>query len=137
MVEVDDTQGTKPTAKEMVHWYLTQFLKEAEIEAAMKVSPKNFNPWWVQKMMEQIPKSMYFQDAMVIARAVWKEMYDWVASYKKAGNYGFIRFKMDWQIYRLCISLQQRLVVEQILWNEGKPWSTLCTGFKSIGQGSG
>jgi hypothetical protein len=44
----------------------------------------------------------------------------------------FERFRSSWKMGRQLVSLQARLVIEQVLWNQGNPWRSLVTGFKPI-----
>ena len=38
-------------------------------------------------------------------------------------------FQGEWQWARMLVPLQLRLIVEQVLWNRGRPWKDLITGF--------
>lgn len=42
-------------------------------------------------------------------------------------------FARDWRFARTLLPLQFRLLVEQILWDAGPPWSDLVSGFKPLG----
>lgn len=69
--------------------------------------------------------------------ALRAEIWEWIDSYEtneKAPGEGFALFKRHWKLLRLGIGLQVRLLVEQILYDRGEPWSRLCTGFGSIGD---
>ena len=47
---------------------------------------------------------------------------------------GFVRWAGFWHIGRQLISLQQRLLLEQIYSDMGKPWSDLITGFGPLSR---
>lgn len=49
---------------------------------------------------------------------------------------GFVAFRARWAYYRQLMSLQGRLLIEQILWGMGKPWSLLISGFKPVEAGT-
>lgn len=61
---------------------------------------------------------------------------NWITSYRDnfspVGNQGFQVFKQDWRYFRLSIPLQMRLIVEQVLYDLGYPWRSLCSGFGPI-----
>ncbi len=48
---------------------------------------------------------------------------------------GFSAFRSRWAYVRQLLSLQGRLLVEQIMWAMGPPWRTLLTGFNPIELG--
>ncbi len=45
---------------------------------------------------------------------------------------GFAAFVYRWRILRQMVDLQSRLLIEQVLYEMGPPWSDLITGFKPI-----
>lgn len=45
---------------------------------------------------------------------------------------GFQAFRYEWKYIRLTLGLQERLLIEQVLYEYGKPWATLCTGFGPV-----
>lgn len=59
----------------------------------------------------------------------------WVRGYELAfgTNMGYESFRRMWKYGRLAIPLQVRLLVEQVLYEKGRPWSALCTGFQPVG----
>lgn len=54
----------------------------------------------------------------------------WLNDWRK--DYGFAEFSACWRYLRLGLDLQSRLLIEQILWDWGKPWSNLDTGFRPV-----
>lgn len=55
---------------------------------------------------------------------------EWIES--EYGN-DYVSFSLDWKVARMGISLQARLLVEQVLYDKGLPWSKLCSGFRPVG----
>ena len=94
---------------------------------------QDINPWYLQQQLDNVPRLQHADQCIRTAREVYHTLFRWVDSYEDRappGITGFNRFALDWAIYRLGISLQMRLMVEQVLWNKGRPWSTLVTGFR-------
>lgn len=58
----------------------------------------------------------------------------WIDTYNVAYESEFYRLWEDWKYVRLGISLQARLLVEQIFTDRGKPWSGLVSGFNTLGE---
>lgn len=88
------------------------------------------SPLWTHQQYKALQKAKSMDDAIKIARAIYAEAYRWVQSYEN----DFIRFKYDWKVVRQALPLQVRLTVEQVLWNEGPPWRSLCSGFLPVGD---
>lgn len=102
--------------------------------------PKDINPMWLETQMKQARKSITMHDFLVIAQAVRSQLYMWTVSYVRRApsvSEGYLRFRLDWNLARHIFSLQLRLVEEQVLWELGKPFSELCTGFRPIGEAGG
>lgn len=61
----------------------------------------------------------------------WRE---WINSYSAVygTRYAFPRLKADWKVLRLMIGLQERLMIEQIFSDMGRPYSQFVTGFGAI-----
>lgn len=96
---------------------------------------KNINPLWLKGQMRAFRLAPSMEKALEIGRGIRTELWDWISSYKQRENspgLGFVLFKTHWSFVRLLLDLQTRLLAEQILWEMGKPWSTLCTGFKPL-----
>lgn len=94
---------------------------------------KNISLLWVQTLMDQAAKSPRVSEALKLATAARKEIYEWLVSYerRKTGG-GFSAFWYDWKKLRLCINLQTRLLVEQVCSDLGPPWSKVVTGFGTM-----
>lgn len=72
-----------------------------------------------------------------VVRPVWTRIDNWIVEYQKKGRFpgaGYLAFRSDWLELRSLVSLQIRLVVEAVLWEKGKPWSQLVTGFRPFGK---
>jgi hypothetical protein len=96
---------------------------------------KDINPWLVEQYMSKAAKSLRMQDLLTLARSARTELYGWIVSYQEretAKGTAFNKFKADWNVARLVIGLQSRLMAEQILWELGPPWRNLVTGFRPI-----
>ena len=69
------------------------------------------------------------------AKPNMEDVVKWIEAFKSREVYpgaGFKAFKAEWKYTRLYMGLQSRLLVEQVLYEYGKPWSTLCTGFGPV-----
>ncbi len=66
-----------------------------------------------------------FQPALF--RALVAVVSTWIRSYSNARE-----FRADWKWMRLLVGLQQRLFIEQVLWDKGGDWRKLVTGFRPI-----
>lgn len=100
----------------------------------MVIRYKNINPLWMNLQMENATKSPLMSALLKIARDVRIEAYQWVTSYatRNGDDEGYLLFKQDWSIVRLVISLQARLMVEQVLWDLGGRYRELVTGFRPL-----
>jgi len=61
----------------------------------------------------------------------------WVKGYQELERYpgeGYGVFYSDWKKVRMWLSLQERLCVEQVLFDMGRPWRSLVTGFVPVGE---
>jgi len=65
-------------------------------------------------------------DAVDTMRAIAGDVQRWMDS-----DYGddVRRFASNWRWVRMLISLQVRLIIEQILWDRGGDWRKMITGF--------
>lgn len=105
---------------------------------------KNIDIGWLEVCMGQARNTPRVGDGLAIMRAVRREIYEWIQSYKKRSPSDWVayqRFHLDWKVLRVGISLQVRLLVEQVLYDEGEPWNRLVTGFlpmswKTSGSGA-
>lgn len=86
-----------------------------------------FSPWLCNLMMSAVQAAPDMSGAIYIMRALRVLAHEWMQS-EYGGDY--VAFRLDWLVARMGISLQARLLVEQVLWDKGKPWSQLCSGFR-------
>lgn len=94
--------------------------------------------WKAQKAMSTATLITWkVSEQLKLFKALRKEIWEWIDSYEtneKSPGEGFALFKSQWKVLRLGIGLQVRLLVEQVLYDRGSPWSRLCTGFNAIGD---
>lgn len=78
----------------------------------------------------------YLADCAEIERE-WKSWIDSYESYNRDVPRRIIlaAFTQHWKRLRLRLPLQDRLVIEQILWDKGAEWRELVTGFRPIKGG--
>lgn len=90
----------------------------------------------VKTFMSQARKAPTFAQAKILATAARVEVWAWITkgyrdrTVNQGGGYG--QFRNDWKAMRLCIDLQTRLMVEQVCFDLGHPWSQVCTQFRPI-----
>lgn len=90
---------------------------------------KELSPLWSHQQYKALQRAPSMDQAVSIARAIYAAAYRWVMSYDD-----FQQFKLDWKVVRQALPLQVRLTVEQVLWNEGGRYRTLCSGFMPLGD---
>jgi hypothetical protein len=87
-------------------------------------------PRGVKGVLEAIPVANHWFEALKLARGARAICHSWLASYGgEKDREAFDKFRRDWICLRVGIALQVRLMVEQLLYERGEPWSSLCTGF--------
>lgn len=71
-------------------------------------------------------------DYMQTMAASWRR---WIEGYEalNGARIGRAAFRADWKWIRLWLDLQERLFVEQMLYEKGGFYRTLVTGFKPVG----
>jgi hypothetical protein len=86
-----------------------------------------FSPLMCHLTIKAIQVAPDMKGAIKRMRILRVRAYQWIES-EYGGDYE--AFRTDWLVARMGISLQARLLVEQVLWDKGKPWSQLCSGFR-------
>lgn len=86
----------------------------------------------VRKLMTKTNRLTQKLDWMQQMAAQWKT---WIEGYERlnGARIGFAAFRADWKYVRLWIDLQERLLVEQVLYDKGGYYRELVSGFRPIG----
>lgn len=88
---------------------------------------KVFSPLMCFLTMKAVQVAPSMGGAIDRMRTLRVRAHEWIES--EYGN-DYQAFRLDWLVARMGIALQARLLVEQVLWDKGKPWSQLCSGFR-------
>lgn len=104
---------------------ITQDLTDVLRGAYVIKEGSHFSPVMARLVMESISNASSMQSALKQARILRVRAHQWVSEYE--GDYP--GFRLDWLVARMLVPLQVRLLVEQILYEKGEPWSKLCSGF--------
>jgi hypothetical protein len=86
-----------------------------------------FSPLMCHLVMKAIQTAPTMSGAIERMRILRVRANEWIES-EYGGDY--VAFRLDWLVARMGIPLQARLLVEQVLWDKGKPWAQLCSGFR-------
>lgn len=111
----------------------TQTAKDIALVATIRAGGMKFSPTMARIWMEQVQRSLSMSDAKQIADELWMSAKKWIDSYGVTNERDarYMAFKNDWTVLRNCVTLQARLVVEQILYR--KVWGRGLVGaFKPL-----
>jgi hypothetical protein len=88
----------------------------------------HFSPLVAKLSMKAIQNAPTMEGALRRARTLRVLAWNWVKEYE--GDYG--AFRSDWLVARMLLPLQCRLLVEQVLYDMGPPWTKAVTGFNPM-----
>lgn len=114
---------------------IATLLKDKETWRLVKY--KNVSMGWFAsqwKVLNAITSKMVMAEYVKQSMLIQREWERFVDSFEERNRYalavaGFIQI---WKVLRLRLPLQDRLVVEQILWDKEGPWRQLVAGFRPI-----
>lgn len=101
---------------------------------------KIFEPWWIVRLMGLLQsigtigpaafRRPTIDTLLEFRNHVYQQIK--VKTHHLGEQYMYEQVRQNWAYVRTVISLQLRIVIEQIFWDMGKPWSQLVTGFKPV-----